>query len=69
MKSLGRLGSGSDIAVMRVIHGVCSDYHRIRELTSGLQRASATMVKNQIRFPTVMDASITALERVGGVLL
>jgi len=39
------------------------------KLTSGIQRVSASMVKNQIPFPTVMAAYITALELLGGFLL
>ena len=39
------------------------------KLTSGLQRVGASMAKNQIPFPTVMGAYITALELVGGFLL
>src|SRR5690242_17722727 len=39
------------------------------KLISGIQRVSATMLKNRIPFPTVAAAYITTLELVGGVLL
>ena len=39
------------------------------KLISGIPRVSASMVKNQILFPTVMAVYITALELLGGCLL
>lgn len=69
MKSLARFDSGWGIAVVRVIMGFVLIITGYEKLTSGLQRVGASMAKNQIPFPTVMGAYITALELVGGFLL
>ena len=69
MKSLARFDSGWGIAVVRVIMGLVLMITGYEKLTSGLPRVTANMVKNQIPFPTVMGAYITALELVGGFLL
>lgn len=69
MKSLARFDSGWGIAVVRVIMGFVLIITGYEKLTSGLQRVVASMAKNQIPFPTVMGAYITALELVGGFLL
>ncbi len=69
VKSLARFDSGWGIAVVRVIMGFVLIITGYEKLISGLQRVSATMVKNQIPFPTVMGAYVTALELVGGFLL
>jgi uncharacterized membrane protein YphA (DoxX/SURF4 family) len=69
VKSLARFDSGWGIAVVRVIMGFVLIITGYEKLTSGLQRVGASMAKNQIPFPTVMGAYITALELVGGFLL
>lgn len=69
MKSLARFDSGWGIAIVRVIMALVLIMTGYEKLTSGLPRVSASMAKNQIPFPTVMGAYITALELVGGFLL
>ena len=69
MKRLPHLDSGWGIAVVRMIMGFMLILTGYEKLTSGIQRVSASMVKNQIPFPTVMAAYITALELLGGFLL
>jgi putative oxidoreductase len=64
-----RLNSGWGIAVVRIIMGFVLIITGHEKLISGIQRVSATMLKNRIPFPTVAAAYITALELVGGVLL
>jgi putative oxidoreductase len=64
-----RLNSGWGLAVVRMIMGLVLIITGHEKLISGIQRVSATMLKNRIPFPTVAAAYITALELVGGVLL
>jgi putative oxidoreductase len=54
---------------VRMIMGLVLIITGHEKLISGIQRVSATMLKNRIPFPTVAAAYITALELVGGVLL
>ena len=69
MKRLPRLDSDWGIAALRMIMGSMLILTGYEKLTSGIQRVSASMVKNQIPFPTVMAVYITALELLGGFLL
>jgi len=69
MKRFPRLDSDWGIAAVRMIMGFMLILTGYEKLTSGIQRVSASMVKNQIPFPTVMAAYITALELLGGFLL
>ena len=69
MKRLPQLDSDWGIAAVRMIMGFMLILTGYEKLTSGIQRVSASMVKNQIPFPTVMAAYITALELLGGFLL
>jgi putative oxidoreductase len=69
MARLPRLDSGWGIAVVRIIMGFVLIITGHEKLISGIQRVSATMLKNRIPFPTVAAAYITTLELVGGVLL
>jgi putative oxidoreductase len=69
MARLPRLDSGWGIAVVRIIMGCVLIITGHEKLISGIQRVSATMLKNRIPFPTVAAAYITTLELVGGVLL
>jgi len=69
MKRLPRLDSDWGIAVVRMIMGFMLILTGYEKLTSGIERVSASMVKNQISFPTVMAVYITALELLGGFLL
>ena len=69
MKRLPRLDSDWGIAAVRMIMGFMLILTGYEKLTSGIQRVSASMVKNQIPFPTVMAVYITALELLGGFLL
>lgn len=69
MNKFPRLNSGWGIAVVRMIMGLVLIITGHEKLISGIQRVSATMLKNRIPFPTVAAAYITALELVGGVLL
>jgi putative oxidoreductase len=64
-----RLNSGWGLAVVRMIMGLVLIITGHEKLISGIQRVSATMLKNRIPFPTVAAAYITALELLGGVLL
>ena len=64
-----RLDSGWGIAVLRMIMGFVLIITGYEKLTSGIQKVSASMVKNRIPFPTTMAVYITALELVGGFLL
>ena len=69
MKRLPRLDSDWGIAAVRMIMGFMLILTGYEKLTSDIQRVSASMVKNQIPFPTVMAVYITALELLGGFLL
>jgi len=69
MKRLPQLDSDWGIAAVRMIMGFMLILTGYEKLTSGIQRVSASMVKNQIPFPTVMAVYITALELLGGFLL
>ena len=69
MKRFPRLDSDWGIAAVRMIMGFMLILTGSEKLTSGIQRVSASMVKNQIPFPTVMAVYITALELLGGFLL
>ena len=69
MARLPRLDSGWGTAVVRIIMGCVLIITGHEKLISGIQRVSATMLKNRIPFPTVAAAYITTLELVGGVLL
>jgi len=69
MARLPRLDSGWGTAVVRIIMGCVLIITGHEKLISGIQRVSATMLKNRIPFPTVAVAYITTLELVGGVLL
>jgi len=69
MKRFPRLDSDWGIAAVRMIMGFMLILTGYEKLTSGIQRVSASMVKNQIPFPTVMAVYITALELLGGFLL
>jgi putative oxidoreductase len=69
MARLPRLDSGWGIVVVRMIMGFVLIITGHEKLISGIQRVSATMLKNRIPFPTVAAAYITTLELVGGVLL
>ena len=69
MNKFPRLNSGWGLAVVRMIMGLVLIITGHEKLISGIQRVSATMLKNRIPFPTVAAACITALELVGGVLL
>ena len=69
MARLPRLDSGWGIVVVRIIMGCVLIITGHEKLISGIQRVSATMLKNRIPFPTVAAAYITTLELVGGVLL
>ena len=69
MKRFPRLDSDWGIAAVRMIMGFMLILTGYEKLTSDIQRVSASMVKNQIPFPTVMAAYITALELLGGFLL
>ena len=69
MKRLACFDSDWGVAVVRVMMGFVLMITGHEKLTSGLQRVSASMAKNQIPFPTVMGAYITGLELVGGFLL
>ena len=69
MKRLPRLDSDWGIAVVRMIMGFMLILTGYEKLTSGIERVSASMVKNQIPFPTVMAVYITTLELLGGFLL
>ena len=69
MKRLPQLDSDWGIAAVRMIMGFMLILTGYEKLTSDIQRVSASMVKNQIPFPTVMAVYITALELLGGFLL
>ena len=69
MNKFPRLNSGWGLAVVRMIMGLVLIITGHEQLISGIQRVSATMLKNRIPFPTVAAAYITALELLGGVLL
>ncbi len=69
MNRLSHLDSGWGIAVVRMIMGFVLVITGYEKLISGVQKVSATMLRNHIPFPTVMAAYITALELIGGILL
>jgi putative oxidoreductase len=60
---------GWGITVVRIIMGFVLIITGYEKLMSGIDKVSATMVKNHILFPRVMAGYITALELVGGVLV
>jgi putative oxidoreductase len=64
-----RLDSGWGIAVVRVIMAFVLIITGYEKLISGIEKVTASMIRNHIPFPTVMAAYITALELIGGVLL
>jgi|SRR5215467_6082235 len=69
MTRLPRWDSDWGIAVVRVIMGFVLIITGHEKLISGIHKVSATMLKNQIPFPTLAACYITALELVGGILL
>jgi putative oxidoreductase len=69
VKRLARLDCGWGIAVFRMIMGFVLIITGYEKLISGVEKVSATMLKNRISFPTAMAVYITALELLGGFLL
>ena len=69
MNRLPNLDSSWGIAVVRVIMGFVLIITGYEKLISGVQKVSATLLRNRIPFPTAMAAYITGLELVGGFLL
>ena len=69
MNKLSRIDSGWGIAVVRMIMGLVLIITGYEKMMSGINKVSASMMKNQIPFPRMMAGYITGLELIGGILL